>query len=65
VQLVQYLGSLSAQVKTQFVIAIKSTQYVLLDVADNVCLAEVVQCNLAKAGEQPSDRAALTPSSAD
>jgi len=55
VQLVEYLGCLSTQVQPQLVIAVESTQNVLLHVAHDVCLAQVIQRNLAKPGKQPSD----------
>ena len=55
VQLVEYFSCFSTQVQPQFVIAIKSTQNVLLDVTNDVCLAQVIQRNLTKAGKKPSD----------
>jgi len=55
VQLVEYLGCLSTQVQPQLVITVESTQNVLLHIAHDVCLAQVIQRNLAKPGKQPSD----------
>ena len=59
VQLVEHVGGVATQVPPQRWLAVQPAQDVLLDVAHHCRLAQVVQRQLAEAGEEPRDGAAV------
>lgn len=64
-QLVERVSRLPAQVPAQPLVLVQPTQDVLLDVTHHVRLAQVVQADLAEAGELACDEPALLARGAD
>jgi len=50
---------------SQTVVVIQTTQYVLLYIAHDMRLAQIIQADLTKPGEHARDRFALTPCGTD